>query len=202
VVAFIQENHAIISHVQIKDRTRNGGANERFGEGDTPIKDVLTLIREKAALRSCVCGVRIYRFGNAAGRSEEVAGLRKTLHLRDAVTVCASGTLKHVFHGRFSRYLDSDVGLQTWRQGFRRPAVRNPLSGTPPTRCRAPAPRAKGGTPGSPLCWSTNSTSNSCATARLADPIAQSDRSQAVRDQASKLLEQGNSSSGAQAAVR
>ena len=46
-VAFIQENHASISHLQIKDRTRNGGANEQFGEGDTPIKDVLNLIREK-----------------------------------------------------------------------------------------------------------------------------------------------------------
>jgi sugar phosphate isomerase/epimerase len=46
-VAFIQENHASISHIQIKDRTRNGGANERFGEGDTPIKDVLTLVKEK-----------------------------------------------------------------------------------------------------------------------------------------------------------
>jgi sugar phosphate isomerase/epimerase len=47
VVAFIQENHAGISHVQIKDRTRNGGANEKFGEGDTQIKVVLTLIKEK-----------------------------------------------------------------------------------------------------------------------------------------------------------
>ncbi len=46
-VAFIQENYASISHIQIKDRTRNGGANERFGEGDTPIKEVLTLIKEK-----------------------------------------------------------------------------------------------------------------------------------------------------------
>jgi hypothetical protein len=46
-VAFIQENHAAISHIQIKDRTRNGGANEQFGEGDTPIKEVLTLVREK-----------------------------------------------------------------------------------------------------------------------------------------------------------
>jgi sugar phosphate isomerase/epimerase len=46
-LAFIQENHAIISHIQIKDRTRNGGGNEKFGEGDTPIKDVLTLVREK-----------------------------------------------------------------------------------------------------------------------------------------------------------
>jgi hypothetical protein len=46
-VAFIQENHAGISHIQLKDRTRNGGTNEQFGEGDTPIKDVLTLIKEK-----------------------------------------------------------------------------------------------------------------------------------------------------------
>ena len=46
-VAFIQENHASISHIQIKDRTRNGGVNEQFGEGDTPIKDVLNLIRTK-----------------------------------------------------------------------------------------------------------------------------------------------------------
>ena len=46
-VAFVQENHAGISHIQVKDRTRNGGGNERFGEGDTPIKDVLSLVREK-----------------------------------------------------------------------------------------------------------------------------------------------------------
>lgn len=46
-VAFLQENHAGISHIQVKDRTRNGGANERLGDGDTPIKEVLALIREK-----------------------------------------------------------------------------------------------------------------------------------------------------------
>jgi Xylose isomerase-like TIM barrel len=46
-VAFIQENHASISHIQVTDRTRNGGGNEAFGEGDTPIKKVVALIREK-----------------------------------------------------------------------------------------------------------------------------------------------------------
>jgi sugar phosphate isomerase/epimerase len=47
VVAFIQENHASISHIQVTDRTRNGGGNEAFGEGDTPIKEVVALIRDK-----------------------------------------------------------------------------------------------------------------------------------------------------------
>jgi sugar phosphate isomerase/epimerase len=46
-VAFIQENLASISHIQIKDRTRNGGSNERFGDGDTPIQDVLRLVKQK-----------------------------------------------------------------------------------------------------------------------------------------------------------
>jgi sugar phosphate isomerase/epimerase len=46
-VAFLQENHDRISHIQIKDRTRNGGGNERFGDGDTPIQDVLRLVKEK-----------------------------------------------------------------------------------------------------------------------------------------------------------
>jgi L-ribulose-5-phosphate 3-epimerase UlaE len=47
VAAFVHENHGSISHIQIKDRTRNGGGNEQFGEGDTPIKDVLNLIKNK-----------------------------------------------------------------------------------------------------------------------------------------------------------
>jgi len=37
----------MISHTQIKDRTRNGGGNEQFGEGDTPIKEVLALLKSK-----------------------------------------------------------------------------------------------------------------------------------------------------------
>jgi sugar phosphate isomerase/epimerase len=46
-VAYIQENHAAISHLLIKDRTRDGGGNEEFGNGDTPIKPVLRLVKEK-----------------------------------------------------------------------------------------------------------------------------------------------------------
>jgi sugar phosphate isomerase/epimerase len=46
-VAFVQENHAILSHLQLKDRTRNGARNEAFGDGDTPIADVVRLVRDK-----------------------------------------------------------------------------------------------------------------------------------------------------------
>jgi len=46
-VAFLQENHASVSHIQIKDRTRNGGGNEGFGDGDTPGADVLKLVKSK-----------------------------------------------------------------------------------------------------------------------------------------------------------
>ncbi len=46
-VAFIQENHEKITHLIVKDRTRNGGGNEPFGSGDTPIQPVLALLRDK-----------------------------------------------------------------------------------------------------------------------------------------------------------
>jgi sugar phosphate isomerase/epimerase len=46
-LAYIQENHERITHLIVKDRTRNGGGNEAFGSGDTPIKAVLALLRDK-----------------------------------------------------------------------------------------------------------------------------------------------------------
>lgn len=46
-VAFIQQQHANITHLHMKDRKRNEGPNEPFGEGDTPIKDVLLLLKAK-----------------------------------------------------------------------------------------------------------------------------------------------------------
>jgi sugar phosphate isomerase/epimerase len=54
-VAFVQENHEKISHAIVKDRTRNGGGNEPFGSGDTPIQAVLALLRDKQyAIRAYV----------------------------------------------------------------------------------------------------------------------------------------------------
>jgi sugar phosphate isomerase/epimerase len=45
-VEFIRKHHERITHVHVKDRKMHEGPNMPFGEGDTPIKEVLRLIRD------------------------------------------------------------------------------------------------------------------------------------------------------------
>ena len=46
-VAYIRENHDNITHLHMKDRKKNQGPNLPWGEGETPIKQVLALLKEK-----------------------------------------------------------------------------------------------------------------------------------------------------------
>ena len=44
---YIEENHARITNLHIKDRKKENGPNTPWGEGDTPIKEVLQLLKRK-----------------------------------------------------------------------------------------------------------------------------------------------------------
>jgi len=46
-VAWLQENHDAVSQLTIKDRRRNKGLNQQWGDGDTPVQDVLRLVKSK-----------------------------------------------------------------------------------------------------------------------------------------------------------
>jgi hypothetical protein len=71
-VQYIRDNHQRITHLHIKDRRRNDGTNEQFGEGDTPIKEVLALLKKE-------------RYPIRAFVEYEYAGLRSS---RDEVKRC------------------------------------------------------------------------------------------------------------------
>ena len=45
-VEFMRKHHRRITHIHVKDRKKENGPNTPFGEGDTPIKEVLRLIRD------------------------------------------------------------------------------------------------------------------------------------------------------------
>lgn len=46
-VAFITQHHDRITHVHIKDRKKDNGPAVPFGDGDTPVKEVLQLLRDR-----------------------------------------------------------------------------------------------------------------------------------------------------------
>ena len=43
---FIEQHHARITHLHVKDRKKQGGPNVAFGQGDTPIREILQTIRD------------------------------------------------------------------------------------------------------------------------------------------------------------
>jgi sugar phosphate isomerase/epimerase len=54
-VAFIRKHHDRISHLHLKDRRRDNGPNQPWGQGDTPVADVLRLLaREKYPIAAII----------------------------------------------------------------------------------------------------------------------------------------------------
>ena len=68
-VAFIKENHDAITHLHMKDRKKNDGPNMPFGEGETPIKEVLLLLKEN---RYPIPALVEYEYRGAGTPVEEV----------------------------------------------------------------------------------------------------------------------------------
>ena len=46
-VAYIREHHADITNLHLKDRKKNQGRQRAWGEGDTPIREVLQLLKKE-----------------------------------------------------------------------------------------------------------------------------------------------------------
>jgi sugar phosphate isomerase/epimerase len=46
-VSYIEQHHARITHLHIKDRKKNHGPNTPWGQGETPIREVLLLLKQR-----------------------------------------------------------------------------------------------------------------------------------------------------------
>jgi sugar phosphate isomerase/epimerase len=68
-VDFIRKHHDRIVNIHVRDRKRNNGPNRPFGQGDTPIKEVLQLIRDNRYPIRCYIE---YEYGSFRFSVEEV----------------------------------------------------------------------------------------------------------------------------------
>ena len=71
-VPFIEAHHGRITHVHLKDRKFNNGPNTPFGEGDTPIAEVLRLIRDNKWNIQCTIEFE-YKVPAGSDRMKELA---------------------------------------------------------------------------------------------------------------------------------
>jgi sugar phosphate isomerase/epimerase len=68
-VDFIRKHHAHIVNIHIRDRKRNNGPSRPFGQGDTPIVEVLRLIRDNRYPIRCYLE---YEYGSFKSSTEEL----------------------------------------------------------------------------------------------------------------------------------
>jgi sugar phosphate isomerase/epimerase len=80
-VAYIRANHERITNLHIKDRKKNDGPNTPFGQGDTPIKAVLQLLKTQGY------PIPAYVEYEYAGTDNSTAELRKCLEYVKSVRV-------------------------------------------------------------------------------------------------------------------
>jgi sugar phosphate isomerase/epimerase len=68
-VAFIRKHHDRTVNIHVRDRKRNNGPNRPFGQGDTPIGEVLRLIRDNKYPIRCYIE---YEYGSFRSSVDEV----------------------------------------------------------------------------------------------------------------------------------
>ena len=68
-LVFLKEHHLRITNLHLKDRKKNQGDNVPWGEGDTPIREVLAWLKQQ---RSPVRAYIEYEYNGAKGPVEEV----------------------------------------------------------------------------------------------------------------------------------
>jgi hypothetical protein len=81
-VAFIKQYHERITHVHLKDRKKNNGPNTPFGEGDTPIAEVLRLFRDN---KWDIQGTIEFEYKIPAGSDRMTEIARALKYCRDAL---------------------------------------------------------------------------------------------------------------------
>ena len=80
-VAELREREMRVSHVIVKDRLRNGGASQHFGEGDTPIPAVLDLLETSRASIPALVEYRLRGLVLVGGRTQDFASVPDSRNL-------------------------------------------------------------------------------------------------------------------------
>lgn len=81
-VEFIKRQHERITHIHVKDRKMHEGPNTPFGEGDTPIVEVLKLIRDQ---RWPIQATIEFEYAVPAGSTRMAEIARAVKYCRDAL---------------------------------------------------------------------------------------------------------------------